>query len=211
MHSVYNPNSLQRPAADPELEFQLNWLLRENELTEERSRAFRTAREEEEMLLMRHPVAAKEAYARFGMLLGTLPPAAIFLKLFGLGRGMSAPFFFLLLLMNVFCALAGAYLGSKLSRLASAAEELRWPTMLLGAAGIGFVWGVATGGVGGLPAYGFGAIFGAFFAVPVGMLAFLLFVPLHRLLARGGMIDARHLWPLACGVVTFITALILGM
>jgi hypothetical protein len=216
MHSVYNPNSLQRPATDPELEFQLNWLLRENELAELRSRSFRDAREEEELLLMRRPIAAREAYARFGLLLGTLPPAAIFLKLFsralvGPGHGINPSLIFMIFVMNAFCAAAGLFFGSRLSRLASAAEELRWPKMLLGAAGIGFIWGVATGAVGGLPAFGFGAVFGAIFAVPVGMLAFLLFVPLHRLLARGGMIDSRHLWPLACGVVTLIAALILGM
>jgi hypothetical protein len=216
MHSVYNPTSLQRPATDAELEFQLNWLLTENELAEFRSRTFNSAREEEEFLLMRCPVADKEAYARFGLLLGTLPPAAIFLKLFGgvlagPGRGFDPTFIIVLLVMNVFCAAAGRYFGSRLSRLASAAEELRWPTMLLGAAGIGFIWGVATGAVGGLPVYGFGAIVGALCAVPVGMLAFFLFMPLHRLLTRGGMIDSRHLWPLACGVVAVISALILGM
>lgn len=194
----------------------MNWLLRENELAEIHKRSFRDAREEEEMLLMRRPVAAREAYADFGLLLGTLPPAAIFLKLFGGAMvdtrfGIHVGAFFLLLLMNVFCAVAGRYFGSRLSRLASAAEDLWWPAMILGAAGVGFMWGVATGAVGGLPAYGFGSIFGALFAVPVGVLAFALFVPLHRLLARGGMIDARHLWPLACGVVTFISALILNL
>ncbi|HEY0377697.1 MAG TPA: hypothetical protein VGC87_12300 [Pyrinomonadaceae bacterium] len=185
-------------------------------MAEERSRAFSSACEEEEVLLMRRPLAAQEAYARFGLLLGTLPPAAIFLKLFGRmlvgpGDSIHPRLLFLLFLMNAFCAAAGLFFGSRLSRLASAAEELRWPIMLIAAAGIGFIWGVATGAVGGLPAFGFGAIVGAICAVPVGMLAFLLFVPLHRLLTRGGMIDARHLWPLACGVVTVITALILRM
>lgn len=189
----------------------MNWLLRENELAEIHKRSFRDAREEEEMLLMRRPVAAGEAYANFGLLLGTLPPAAIFFKLLGSKfSGLSVPFFLLLLLMNIFCAVAGRYFGSRLSRMASAAEELWWPATILGAAGIGFMWGVATGAVGGLPAFGFGAVFGAVFAAPVGTLAFALFAPLHRLLARGGMIDARHLWPLACGVVALISALILG-
>ena len=194
----------------------MNWLLRENERVELQKRSFRDEREEEEMLMMRRPLAAREAYADFGMLLGTIPPAAIFLKLFGDALfdtrfGINVGVFLLLLAMNVFCAVAGRYFGRGLSRLASAAEELWWPAMILGAAGVGFLWGVMTGAVGGLPAYGFGAVFGALFAVPVGALAFAMFAPLHRLLARGGMIDARHLWPLACGVVTFISALILGM
>ncbi|MCA1555820.1 MAG: hypothetical protein LC747_03925 [Acidobacteria bacterium] len=33
---------------------------------------------------------------------------------------------------------------------------------------------------------------------------------LRLIMARGGMIDARHFWPLACGVVFTITALILS-
>ena len=205
MHSVYNPNCLRRPAAGEELEFQLNWLLRENQLAELRERSFRDAREEEEMLLMRRPVAASEAYGYFGLLLGTLPPAVIFIKLFG------PRFFALTIFMNVVCALAGGFFGSKLSRMASAAERDHWGLMLVEAVFIGCMWGAITGAAGGVIVFGIGAFFGAAIAACVGALAFLLFVPLHRLLARGGMIDARHLWPVAYGVVTLISALILGM
>lgn len=190
----------------------MNWLLRENELAEKQDRSFRDAREEEEMLLMRHPVASRLAYAKFGLLLGTFPPAAIFFKLFLSsmdGYDINFPFCYLLLFMNVACALAGGYFGSKLSGMASEMEGDRWPTMLFAAACLGFIWGAATGAVGGILFLGIGAIYGALYAIPVGMLAFALFMPLHRLLARGGMIDARHLWPLACGVTFFITALIL--
>jgi hypothetical protein len=64
--------------------------------------------------------------------------------------------------------------------------------------------------VGGVLFFGVGSLFGAFMALPFGMLGFLLFTPLHRLMACGGMIDARHLWPLACGVALTISALILS-
>ncbi len=172
----------------------------------------RDEREEEEMLMMRRPVEARRAYATLGLLLGTFPPAAIFFKIFGRASGAPEPgFIFLFFIMNVFCALAGLYLGSKLSRLASAAEDSHWLLTLASAPCLGFLWGAATGAAGGLPAFGIGAIFGAICAVPVGALAFALFMPLHRLLARGGMIDARHLWPLACGVVAIVTALILNL
>ena len=189
----------------------MNWLLRENGLAEKQGRSFRDEREEEEMLLMRRPVAARQAYAKFGLLLGTFPPAAIFFKLFlssMVGYDINFPLCYLLLFMNVACALAGGYFGSKLSGMASEMEGDRWPTMLLAAACLGFIWGAATGAAGGILFLGIGAIYGALYAIPVGMLAFALFMPLHRLLARGGMIDARHLWPLACGVALFITALI---
>lgn len=162
--------------------------------------------------MMRSPVAAQHAYARFGLLLGTFPPAAIFLKIFG--RALADPepaLIFMLLFMNVVCALAGLFFGSKLTRLASAAEDSPWLVTLIGAPCLGLLWGLATGAVGGLPAFVFGSLFGAVCAVPVGALAFALFLPLHRLFARGGMIDARHLWPLSCGVVAVVTALILNL
>ncbi len=76
--------------------------------------------------------------------------------------------------------------------------------------GVGALWGLTTGAVGGVWFFGFGSFFGALIALPVGMLGFALFTPLHRLMARGGMIDARHFWPLAGGVVFTITALILS-
>ncbi len=76
---------------------------------------------------------------------------------------------------------------------------------------IGWLWAIGTGAAGGLVFFGIGAIFGVSFAIPVGLLAFASFMPLHRLLARGGMIEAGHLWPLACGVTMTVTALILGL
>lgn len=92
-----------------------------------------------------------------------------------------------------------------------AVERDSWSLMVIESVIIGFLWGLGTGAAGGFLIYGFGAIVGAICAIPVGALAFGLFIPLHRLLSRGGMIDARHLWPLASGVVMVITALILGM
>jgi len=181
-------------------------------LAENQARRLRDARREEELLLMRRPFAAQQAYARFGLLLGTFPPAAIFLKITAGGFSRAEyGFIYLLLFMNIICALAGFYFGSWLGRLAASAEDSHWLVTLVGAPCLGFLWGLTTGAVGGLPLFVVGALGGAVCAAPVGALAFALFMPLHRLLARGGMIDARHLWPLACGVVAVVTALILGL
>lgn len=164
--------------------------------------------------MMRHPISAQRAYALLGMLLGLFPPAAIFIKLFS---GASNYFFsqpgwlLLLIFINVACCVSGAYLGSKLSRMVLTVERDSWGLMLIESVIIGFIWGAGTGALGGVIAAGIGAMFGALLAIPVGALAFGLFMPLHRLLARGGMIDARHFWPLACGIVTIITALILNL
>jgi hypothetical protein len=214
MYQTRNSYSFQQPAADERAQSRLNWLLAENE-REANRRVFRNSLEEEEVLLMSRPIPTRKAYGRFGLLLGTLPPAAIFLKLFGYGiPGLFEDVLFPLLLclgMNVVCALVGRWMGLVLARPMEKLERGSWIKMLLLSPFIGFAWALLTGAAGGAVALLFGAVYGAIFAIPVGLLAFTFFPPLHRLLARGGMIDARHFWPLACGVVLMITALILGM
>jgi hypothetical protein len=214
MHATFTPHGLQQPHANESVESRLSWLLAENEREADRRLLYRNAFEEEQRLLMQRPLPTEKAFALFGLLLGTLPPAAIFIKLFGgaLTHSYLPPGWFLLLLvMNVVCCLVGRYLGSKLSRMVTAVERDSWILMVIESLIIGLIWALGTGAAGGLLAFGFGAMFGAACAIPVGLLAFGLFVPLHRLVARGGMIDARHFWPLACGVVMIITALILGL
>ena len=61
---------------------------------------------------MRHPLSARRAYALFGMLLGGLPPAAIFIRMFGYGltppfAGDAAFFFIMCVAMNIVCCLTG--------------------------------------------------------------------------------------------------------
>jgi hypothetical protein len=169
------------------------------------------------MLLMSRPLTARRAYALFGMLLGALPPAIIFARMFGygFGRGLlgeSSAFLFLLCLaMNVVCCLVGRAIASALSPALEGINRWSWSKMLLMLPVIGAGWGAVSGAAGGFVFFGVGAIFGLACALPVGMIAFTLFAPLHRLLARGGMIDARHFWPLACGVTMFVSALILGL
>lgn len=172
---------------------------------------------DEEIMMMRRPLPVERAYGLFGLLLGTLPPAAIFYRLFGdevVRHNFQWGLFLLLLAMNVVCGLAGRLIGSRLNGMVAAidaAEDNRWIRMLFIPPLIGMLWGAGTGWAGGLVFFGIGAIFGALFAIPVSILAFALFMPLHRWLAHGGMIEAGHLWPLACGVVMTITALILGL
>src|SRR2546423_8982232 len=167
------------------------------------------------MLLMRHPLTARRAYALFGMLVGALPPAIIFARIFGYGfspRFSDSPaIFFICLLVNVMCCFIGRVMGAQLSLTLDRVERLSWSKMLLMLPLIGAAWGGVTGWVGGLFFFIIGAVFGLICAVPVGMLAFTIFTPLHRLLARGGMIDARHFWPLACGTTMIVSALILGI
>lgn len=163
---------------------------------------------------MRRPVDARRAFALFGLMLGLFPPAAIFIKLFGYGLSgynTSALLFIVCLLMNFTCAGVGYVMGAGLSRSIENLERDSWTTMLVLSPLVGAAWGAVTGGGGGLLFIGIGAIAGCLFAVPIGALSFGTFAPLHRLLARGGMIDARHFWPLSSGVALLAAALILGL
>ena len=161
---------------------------------------------------MRRPVAARRAYALVGLMLGVFPPAAIFTQMFGYGFGEGSGLLFLgCLLMNVICAVVGYWMGAALSRLFEEWERESWTKMLLLVPVFGACWGAITGAAGGFIFFGIGAIFGAYMAMAVGAVAFTLFAALHRLVWRGGMIDARHFWPLASGVTLVISALILGL
>lgn len=209
--STRTPLGLHWPIADQQADARLRWLLDTN--ASERVRLARVS-VEEAMMAMRRPISTRRAYALFGLLLGTLPPAAIFYRMFGHDVSRSTEnggLLLIILAMNVACALAGRFIASKISSVAENAESESWLKMLLLSPFVGMLWGACTGALGGLIFFIIGAFFGALCAMAVGMVAFALFMPLHRSVARGGMIEAGHLWPLACGVTMAITALILGL
>jgi hypothetical protein len=195
----------------------LNWLLSENYFANQHNKLFRTAQEKAEMELMRHPISSQKSYSILGLALGTFPPAAIFTKLLGnniwLGRIEEEAFIILLLLfaMNLVCALAGYGMGSVLGKSAFELERSSWTKMLLTIPFLALAWGIVTGAAGGLVFFGFGALVAPFFAVPTALVAFPAFAFFHRLLERGGMIDRKHLLPLAFGISLTISAFILGI
>lgn len=158
---------------------------------------------------MRRPVSTERAFARFGLLLGLLPPAAIFIRL-ALLFHFAAAFCLIFIPTLLVCALLGRMTGANVGRTFDESERGSWIRTIIDALEDAFIWAVATGAAGGAIFFGVGAIFGLVCALPVAMLAFALFAPLHRLLARDGMIDARHLAPLAWGINLTISALILS-
>ena len=212
MYGTETAINLQGPPEGNDVYARLNWLVAANGYEERRRQLYRSALEEEEMLLMRRPLTARRTYALFGLMLGVFPPAAIFTELFGYGfSGGSGILFLIFLFMNLICAVVGYWMGVVLSGSIADWERRSWSAMLLLVMVLGMGWGAATGAAGGFIFFGIGAIVGAYFAILVGAVAFPLFAVLHRLVWRGGMIDARHFWPLAAGVTMTITALILGL
>ena|GEM_PF-629532 len=183
---------------------------------DERARRFRDAREEEEMLLMRRPLTTERAYALFGLLLGVLPPAAIVFRFaaFAVLRESDLWFLFFVLLfglpMTALCALTGRRMGRRLAPMMERGGRRHWLMTLFYAVAAGFAWACATGAAGGAVVFLIGAFYGLLCALPFGLAGFLLFAVCHCLLARGGMIDARHFWPVACGIALVSAAVILS-
>lgn len=164
------------------------------------------------MRLMRRPLTTEQAFARFGLLLGTLPPTAIFARFLirANTEGDAIIFLAFMLPMLALCSVFGRFMAKRLGRRFDEVEHGSWLKTMLTALGYAFIWAAATGTAGGLPVYLIGGVFGFVCALPVALTAFAVFVPLHRLLARGGMIDARQLQPLAWGINLTIAALILS-
>ena len=219
MYDTNGMRSVCRPApVDYDIAAQMSWLRAELARAARPELAARRERERLEAMRLLDPRDRREAFRRFGMFLGLLPPAAIFWRMFGgevSGHGFEVGWLLLLLAMNAVCCLVGRAVGGKLVR--QAREEApdfgwrAWLRLLAASFIMATVWGITTGAAGGALFFGVGAIGGAFVAVPVALVGFPVFAALHRLLARGGMIEGRQLWPLAFGIPSVIAAAILGI
>ena len=113
--------------------------------------------------------------------------------------------------MTTVCCLVGRAFAGHVGRLIGDPRRRSWPGLIFGSLLLAGLWGLVTGAAGGAVCFGFGALFCPFFALPVALVAFPVFATFHRLLSRGGMIEARSLWPLAYGVPGVIAATILSI
>jgi hypothetical protein len=201
----------QLAAPDDNLARRLNWLSFELSPDTERRRLV-FEREQRHTLSMLRPLSTEEAYRWFGTFLGLFPPFALFAG-FILNSGVHSDAKLIVALcvaMNAVCCLVGrkfgAFLGRKFGDPLMRSRTCFAFTVFF----MALFWGAVTGGFGGALCFGFGAIFGIFFAVPIALAAFPVFAVLHRLLSHGGMIEERQVWPLAFGVPLTIAAMILS-
>jgi hypothetical protein len=172
--------------------------------------------EKAERGLMKNPIANEKAFARLGLLLGTFPPMMLFGKFlyevtFDPTTNPVLPVLFLIFI-NIICATVGYYSGKNvISKLATKAENYSWSSMVLLMPLIGVLWGIITGGIGGVFIFIIGALFGAIIASIVGSVALTTFTVFHRLLKRGDSIEQKHSLPIAFGITATICAFILGL
>jgi hypothetical protein len=210
MYDTGGSYSVCRPSTqDLHIAQRIGWLRQELDPGVQRRRLLREE-EESRALSMRRPLTTEQAYRWFGTFLGLLPPFALFERILAGAGHERYRWVTLFVLMNVVCCLVGRWFGGYLGRWAG---DPRART-LLGFSLVVFVmavaWSVVTGGLGGLLFFGIGVVFGVFCAAAVALAAFPAFAILHRHLSRGGMIEARQVWPLAFGIPLTIAAMILS-
>jgi hypothetical protein len=192
----------------------LNILLELNrEIADERS-LYRSERERLEAGMMLKPLDTERALAFYGLMLGILPPAAIFARWLTSASFQNPPPVWVVGIMTIvvlLSGLVGCVSGRVVGRAVRHFEKRSWSAMILTMPFIGLLWGMTAGGAGGLIIFVVGAFFGAFLGGMVGALALPAFVILHRLIKRGDDIDQRHFLPLAFGVTLTICSFILGL
>lgn len=197
------------PASFDDTRERLNLILAANAEIEREKETYKDFREQIEASLLKHPLNAEKTFSYFGLLLGTFPPAAIFLQIFknNIEPGMVA----LLIFVNLVCAAAGYFSGKLIAKMVLPAEKYSWTKMILFLPFIGILWGIMAGGSGGIFIFGIGAIFGAIIAAMVGSAAITAFTIFHRVLKRGEMIERSQFLALAFGITLTISAFILGL
>jgi hypothetical protein len=195
---------------DVHLAQRLSWLKAEIDPEVQRRRLV-LAEEERRVLSLQRPLTTEQAYRWFGTYLGLLPPLALFNRFLAGTRGDDALWVVALCVgMNVVCCLVGRWFGGYLGRRAGNPRARTRASFALHIFVMAVAWSAVTGSLGGVLFFGIGAIFGVFCALPVALAAFPVFAFLHRLISRGGMIEARHTWPLAFGIPLTIAAMIMS-
>ena len=163
---------------------------------------------------MEHPMSAERSFSLFGLLIGGLTPAAIFVRLFWDAGGLRAENSWLLILLlatNLTSAVAGFFTGKLVGRSVAYLHSLPFGSSLLLLPFLGLVWGMAAGAAGGVFMFVIGAIVGSMLGGLVGAAALPAFAILHRIMKRGDMIERRYFFPLAFGVTLTICSFILGL
>ena len=192
----------------------LDYLLTVNAETAREKAMFHSDQEKLEAELMASPLDTEKTYAYFGLMLGTFPPAAFFVK-FAIDSNLlvrdEAWIFGVLFIVNLISAIVGYFTGKFIGRSVREAENFSWLPMLFLLPFIGLFWGILAGGAGGAVILIFGAFFGAILGGIVGVAALPVFTIFHRLLKRGDQIELKHFLPIAFGITFAICSFILGM
>ncbi|CAN5419836.1 hypothetical protein BH10ACI1_BH10ACI1_35660 [soil metagenome] len=215
---TYQPidfNSFETQPDNDELTRQrLETLLALNAETLREKEMFSSDREKLEAELMTHPISSEKAFSHFGLLLGAIAPASLFIRFLLDSRGFRGEDLWVLgvlAIVNVVSAVVGFFSGKLISKIVINLENTSWTKMILALPFIGILWGILAGGAGGAIIFIIGAFFGAFLGALVGSFALPIFTIFHRLMKKGDQIERKHFLPLAFGITFIISAFMLGL
>ena len=192
----------------------LEALLAANAQTAREKSIYSSEAEKIEASLFKNPMDSEKTFAFFGLLLGTFPPAAIFLKFILESGGFNRNELWILGVMaivNLIAAVVGFFSGKLIGKVVRELEKTSWLAMLLTIPLIGALWGMLSGGAGGIIIFIIGAFFGAYLGAMVGAVSLPIFGIFHRLIKKGDIIERNQFLPLAFGVTFVICAFILGL
>jgi len=181
-------------------------------IARERSQ-FRTDRERLEAVLMTAPIDSQKAFAYFGYVIGTMPPAALAMKVVsegGSAGSSDALFLILLLTAAAVTGMAGYVTGSFIPGLISRVIDFRLPNRIAMFSLIGVAWGIVSGAAGGLFLFVVGAIFAGIAGGIIGAVTVPIFIVCHEALRRGDFIEIKHFLPIAFAITLSLCAFILG-
>lgn len=208
-------NDLASRERDAELtSVRLNALLDANAEIAREKAMFKTEANRLEAETMSAPLSIKKSFSYFGLMLGTFPPAAVFLRYAmdsGLGGSEDIWIIPVILIVNLVSAIVGFFTGKVVGSIFASLERAPWVAMLAISPLIGLLWGIAAGGAGGFIILIVGALFGAVIGGLVGAAALPAFAIGHRALQRGEMIETKHFLPLSFGITLTICSFILGL
>lgn len=161
-------------------------------------------------------LSTKDAVAQLGLLTGSIPTSAVFLKLLFDGPGNSDPAGAVALTLIILAAIAATsavgYFSGKLSgKILAELESGSWLPMVFSLPFIGATWGLLSGAAGGFLLLGIGAIFGGAIGAMVGAAVLTAFGILHRAVKDGDEIERNRFLPLAFGITGTVAAFILGL
>ena len=162
---------------------------------------------------MSAPIDSKKAIGYFGILLGTLPPFALLLKVVGETAPVgpsSSLFIALLAVASVVTGLTGYASRKFVASAVESSSHFRLPNRIVALSVIGLAWGAASGAVGGLFLFVIGSIFAGIVGGVIGAVTLPLLIGLRSFVRHGDLVEMRHFLPIAFGITLTLCALILG-
>lgn len=191
----------------------VSWLIDENRRIRHERSLYRTDRERFEALTMRNPVKVSRAYRWFGFMLGSVPPAALVIKIAAANTGPATEnlvFGSLIIFAGVLAGLAGFVSGELTARTVKRADKFAFPNRTAVIAFVGMTWGIACGAAGGMLIFLIGAIPAAFIGGVTAAISLPVFAMLIDLVRRGDRVPLAHFLPISIGLVSAIAAFVLG-